>query len=155
MNKPEFINRLNHAITLEYQAVIQYNQYANVLTGADRRVWRDLFKEMSEGALGHARKFGARVVALGGRPTIEHAPVKEASRIDEMLANAIELEKSLVQAYTDALAECHDHPAYRNLMEDIIEHEQEEVDELTIYADKVEQAHGTGHVAKRGRSAAG
>ena len=151
MNKPELIDKLNSAIALEYCAVIQYNQYANVLMGADRRIWRGLFKDMSEGALEHARKFGFRVVALGGRPTIEHAPVKQASNIGEMLNNAIELEKSLVHAYTEALSHCEDSPAYRNLLEDIIDHEQEEVDELTIFANKVEAQQGA--AAKKGQKA--
>ena len=152
MNKPETINKLNAAIALEYCAVIQYNQYASVLMGADRRIWRGLFKDMSEGALEHARKFAFRVVALGGRPTIEHAPIKQAATIGEMLTHAIELEKSLVQAYTEALAQCEDNPAYRNLLEDIIDHEQEEVDELTIFANKVEAAQ-SGAAAKKGQKA--
>jgi bacterioferritin len=151
MNKPELINKLNAAIAFEYCAVIQYNQYANVLTGADRRIWRGLFKDMSDGALEHARKFGFRVVALGGRPTIEHAAVKQASNITEMLNNAIELEKSLVQAYTEALAQCEDNAAYRTLLEDIIEHEQEEVDELTIFANKVQAVQAP--AAQRGQQA--
>jgi bacterioferritin (cytochrome b1) len=130
MNKPALIEKLNHAIALELCAVIQYNQYCNVLMGPDRRLWRDLFKDMSKGGLEHARKFGARVVALGGTPTIEHTAVKQASQINEMLHNA----------YTEALEECSDHPAYRTLLEDIIEHEQEEVDELLIYLNKVEKA---------------
>lgn len=140
MNKPALIERLNHAIALELQAIIQYNQYANVLMGADRRVWRDLFKEMSEGALEHAREFGFRVASLGGTPTIEHAPVKQASGIQEMLNNALELERAVTQAYTDALKECDDNAAYRSLLEDQIEHEQTEVDELLMYLNKVEKA---------------
>jgi bacterioferritin len=139
MNKPALIEKLNHAIALELCAVIQYNQYANVIMGADRRIWRDLFKDMSDGALGHARKFGFRVVALGGTPTIEHAPVTQATTATQMLQNALELERRLVQAYTEALAHCEDNAAYRTLLEDIIEHEQEEVDEITIYLNKVEK----------------
>jgi bacterioferritin (cytochrome b1) len=139
MNKPALIERLNQAIALELGAVIQYNQYTNVLMGADRRIWRGLFKDMSEGALEHARKFGFRVVALGGRPTIQHSPVKEANNITEMLEIALEHEKALVQAYTEALAQCEDNAAYRNLLEDIIDHEQEEVDEITIFLNKVQK----------------
>jgi bacterioferritin len=154
MNKPELIDRLNHAIALEYCAVIQYNQYSNVLMGADRRVWRGLFKDMSDGALEHARKFGFRVVALGGTPTIEHAPIKQVGNITDMLNNAIELEKALVQAYTEALEHCKDHPAYRTLLEDIIEHEQEEVDELTIFASKVERAEMSKAGAKKANKTA-
>ena len=140
MNKPAAIERLNHAIALELCAVIQYNQYSNVLMGPDRRIWREMFKEMSEHGLEHARKFGFRVVALGGTPTIEHAPVKQASNIQEMLNNALELERSIVQAYTDALHECQESPAYRNLLEDQIADEQTEVEELEMFLNKVQKA---------------
>jgi bacterioferritin (cytochrome b1) len=140
MNKPALIQKLNQAIALELCAVVQYNQYANVLTGPDRRLWHELFEEMSDGGLKDARKFGFHVVALGGTPTIEHAAVKQADGITEMLANAIELESALVQAYTEALEVGHEHPAYRNMLEDQIQHEHDEVEELKVYANKVERA---------------
>ena len=149
MNKPALIERLNHAIALELCAVIQYNQYCNVLMGADRRVWRGLFKDMSDGALEHARKFGFRVVALGGMPTIEHATVKQATNITEMLTNALELERALVIAYTEALAHCENNAAYRSLLEDIIEHEQEEVDEISIFLNRVEKTEAAKSESKK------
>lgn len=139
MNQAAVIEKLNHAISLELCAVIQYNQYTNLLTGPDRRLWRGFFKDMSEGALEHARKFGFRVKVLGGTPTIEPAPVKQASDITAMLNNALELETALAQAYTDALEHASDHPAYRNLLEDIIQHEHEEVEEILLYLNRVEK----------------
>ena len=139
MNKPAMIDKLNRAVALELAGVIQYNQYAVVLTGPDRRVWHELFEDMSKGALKHARMFGVRVVALGGTPTIEHAPVKQAGDIVTMLNNALELERALVQAYTEALEEAKDSPAYRNVLEEQIWHEHEEVEELEIYLNKVQK----------------
>lgn len=149
MNRAATAERLNHAIALELCAVIQYNQYANVLMGPDRRIWRDMFKDMSEHALKHARKFGFRVVALGSTPTIEHAPVKQASNIHEMLENALELERAITQAYTDALKECEDNPAYRNLIEQQIEDEHTEVEELEMYLNKVQKAAASKSEGKR------
>ena len=101
MNKPALIEKLNRAIALELCAVIQYNQYSNVLMGADRRTWRDLFKDMSDGGLKDAREFGFHVVALGGTPTIEHAPVKQADNIQDMLNNALELAKQMGATRTE------------------------------------------------------
>lgn len=154
MNKPELIDRLNRAVALELCAVIQYNQYSNVLMGPDRRVWHELFEEMSDGALKHARQFGFRVVALGGTPTIEHAPVKQASAINEMLNNALELERSLVHAYSEALSHCPDSPAYRNILEEIIAHEQKEVEELEVFLNRVEKAAAAKPAASRGHRTA-
>jgi bacterioferritin len=152
MNKSEVIQKLNRAIALELAGVIQYNQYSAVLMGPDRRVWHELFEDMSKGALEHARKFAIRVVALGGTPTIEHAPVKQAGDITTMLTNALELERSLVHAYTEALELSRDNPAYRNLIEEQVWHEHEEVEELEIYLNKVQKAAGA--EAKRSGKAA-
>jgi bacterioferritin len=153
MNKPALIEKLNRAIALELCAIIQYNQYANVLTGQDRRVWHELFEDMSEGGLKDARKFGFKVVALGGTPTVEPASVRQATNIHEMLQNALELEESLVRAYTEALSEAEDHHAYRNLLEDQIQHEHDEVEELRVYLNKVEKAAQKTPAQKQSRQA--
>lgn len=139
MNKAALIDKLNHAISLELCAAIQYNQYANVLTGPDRRIWHELFEEMSDGGLKDARKFGFRVFVLGGTPTIEPSEVRLATNIRDMLANALEHERALVQAYTEALEVARDSAAYRNLLEDQIQHENDEVEELLVYLDKVDR----------------
>ena len=154
MNKPAVIEKLNRAISLELAAAIQYNHYPTTLTGADRRIWHELFEEMSEGGLKDARKFGFRVTVLGGMPTIEPAAVKLAANITEMLNNALEHERALVQAYTEALAECSDHPAYRNLLEEQIQHEHDEVEELLVYLNKVERAAVNAPAGKRHRNTA-
>ena len=154
MNKPALIEKLNRAISLELAAAIQYNHYATTLTGADRRIWHELFEDMSEGGLKDARKFGFRVSVLGGMPTIEPAPVKLASNINEMLNNALEHERALVQAYTEALEQCSDHPAYRNLIEEQIQHEHDEVEELIVYLNKIERQAMTGTAGKRQRNTA-
>lgn len=153
MDKAALIDKLNRAISLELGAVVQYNQYSNLLMGADRRIWHELFEHMSDGGLKDARKFGFRVVALGGTPTIEHSPVKQATEIAEMLANALEHERNLVQAYTEALEVAKDSPAYRNLLEEQVWHEHEEVEELEVYLNKVQKTAVSAPAARRGKSA--
>ena len=98
MDKTRLVEKLNHAISLELCALIQYNQYAQVLMGPDRRIWREVFEEMSKGGYKDARTFGSRVASLGGVPTIEPAPVKQTNEITEMLSNALDLERRLVQS---------------------------------------------------------
>ena len=133
MDKARLIQKFNEAISLELQAVVQYNHNSQCLMGRDRRLWEKVFKEMAEHGLEHSRKFGQRVVALGGIPPIETAPVKPATDADEMLRNALELEKALVRVYTEALEIAKDNPAYRNLLEDQILDEVIDVEELEKY----------------------
>ena len=137
MDKARLVQKLNQAISLELCALLTYNQYSLVLMGPDRRIWRDFFKDTSKGGYKDARTFGSRVVALGGIPTVEPAPVKQASNITDMLTNALEIERQLVQVYTEALEIARDNPAYRNLLEDQVLHEQTDVEEIEKYLNRV------------------
>ena len=140
MDKARLIQKLNQAIALELCALLTYNQYAQVLMGPDRRLWRDFFKETSDGGLKDARTCGARVVSLGGVPTVEPAPVKQASNITDMLTNALDIERQLVQIYSEAVEIAKDHAGYRSLLEEQVLHEQTDVEEIEKYLNRVTRA---------------
>lgn len=137
MDKPRLIDKLNQAIALELGAVLQYHQYSQVLFGPDRRIWRDFFKHNSEEAMEHARTFASRVVSLGGTPTVEPEPVKQTDNLQEMLTNSLDVERRAVAVYTEALSFCEDHAGYRNLLEDQIQTETEDVEELEKYLNQI------------------
>ncbi|GMU20193.1 MAG: hypothetical protein AMXMBFR13_02920 [Phycisphaerae bacterium] len=137
MDRARFISKLNEAIALELGALLQYNQYAQVLLGTDRKIWEDFFKHSSDEALEHARRFASRVVALGGVPTVEPEPVKQTNDIREMLTNSLEVERRAVAVYVEALSLCEDHAGYRNLLEDQIQEETDDVEELEKYLNQV------------------
>ncbi|MDX1681989.1 MAG: ferritin-like domain-containing protein [Phycisphaeraceae bacterium] len=138
MDKAGLIDKLNEAIALELGALLQYNQYSQVITGLERRVWHEFFEESMEESLGHARKFGSKVVALGGTPAVEPDPVKQTTDLNEMLENSLAVERRAVKIYTEALAFCEDNPAYRNLLEDQIEDEQDDVEQIEKYLQKIQ-----------------
>ena len=140
MDKAKLVQKLNEAIALELCGVLQYNQYAQVLLGPERRVWHEFFEETSDEAMGHARRFGKRVVALGGVPSAEPEPVKQTADLVQMLTNSLEVERRAVQLYTEALDLCQDNAAYRNLLEDQISEETEDVEELEKYLNQVQKA---------------
>ena len=140
MDKPKLIQKLNQAIALELGALLQYNQYAQVILGPERRVWHEFFEETATEAFSHARLFGKRVVALGGVPTVEPEPVRQTNDLTEMLANSLDVERRAVQIYTEALALCEDNPAYRNLLEEQISTETEDVEELEKYLNQVRKS---------------
>lgn len=140
MDKPKLIQKLNQAIALELGALLQYNQYAQVILGPERRVWHEFFEETATEAFSHARLFGKRVVALGGVPTVEPEPVRQTNDLTEMLTNSLDVERRAVQIYTEALALCEDNPAYRNLLEEQISTETEDVEELEKYLNQVRKS---------------
>lgn len=139
MDKAKLVEKLNQAIAVELCGLLQYNQYAQVILGPERKVWHEFFEETANEAFSHARLFGKRVVALGGVPAVEPEPVKQTTNLMEMLRNSLALERRAVQTYTEALALCEDNPAYRNLLEEQIATETEDVEELEKYLDQVQK----------------
>ena len=141
MDTGRVIDALNHAVALEHAACIQYKQHALLVRGLWRKVYSEFFLEESRTAQEHAYKFGQKIVALGGVPTIEvGTPVRQSLDLEEMLKHDLELERQAKQAYLDALALCEDDVALRNMLEDQIEDEQRDIEELEMILEVVQTA---------------
>jgi bacterioferritin len=138
MDKAKLIDKLNEAIALELGALLQYNQYSHVLIGMERRVWHEFFEDSAKESFEHARKFAQRVVSLGGTPSVEPDAVKQTTDLNEMLRNSLEVERRAVKVYTEALAFCEDHAGYRNLIEDQIQDETDDVEEIEKYLREIQ-----------------
>lgn len=97
------------------------------------------FYDESRTAQEHAYKFGQKIVALGGIPTIEvGVPVRQSLDLLEMLQQDLDLERQAKQAYEEALILCQDDTALRAMLEDQIREEQEDIEELEMYLEQVQ-----------------
>lgn len=137
MDKTKVISKLNEAISLELGALLQYNQYAHVVSGLERAVWHEFFEETAVEAFGHAKKFAAKVVSLGGVPTVEPMAVKQTNDLMKMLENSLEVERKAVQIYTEARELAEGNYAYCTLLEDQILDESNDVEELEKFLGKI------------------
>lgn len=141
MDTGRVIDALNKAVALEHAACIQYKQHALLVRGLWRKVYAEFFREESRSAQEHAYKFGQKIVALGGVPTIEvGTAVRQSLDLEEMLQYDLELERQALQAYLDALALCEDDVALRNMLENQIEDEQRDIEELELILEEVQTA---------------
>jgi len=132
------IDALNKAVSLEHAASLQYKQHALLVRGLWRKIFAAFFNQESHGALDHAHKFGQKIVALGGVPTVEvGATIRQSLAVEEMLRQALDLERQALQAYLAAHALAEDDVALRNMLEDQIEQEQRDIEELELYLDMV------------------
>jgi len=124
------INRLNHALSLEYAATIQYLQQQCLVTGQERQQFAPFFAASSSESHTHAQNLGNKIVALGGSPTIEPAIVREGKSLAEMLRYDLELEREALDAYVKAWESAQGNPPLVFWLEEIISTEQLHVDEL-------------------------
>ena len=140
-NHDKLIEVLNQAVSLEYTAVVQYNQHSMLLTGPDKEVFEELFTKQAEEALTHAKTWGEKIVYLGGIPTVEVGEVHQSTSLTEMLEMDLELETRAVDAYSLAKEVC-GHGPTQYLLEDQIIAEQDDVERLAKLLGQVRIAKG-------------
>jgi bacterioferritin (cytochrome b1) len=124
---------LNKVIALEHTAALQYKQHALLVSGLWRKVFAEFFSSQSKESLEHAEKFGQKVVALGGVPTVEIGTVHQSTDLEEMLHQDLALEKDTMHAYLEAHALTEGEIALRTMLESQIESEQRDIEELEKY----------------------
>jgi bacterioferritin len=138
MDTARVIEALNKAVALEHAASLQYKQHALLVRSLWRKVFADFFSDESRNALEHARKFGQKIVALGGVPTVEvGSTIRQSLDVEDMLRQDLDLERQAMQAYLDARTLAEDDIALRTMLEDHIESEQRDIEALELYLDMV------------------
>ena len=99
ISQGKFLEALNVDLAHEYAAVIAYRTYASQVQGQWRMELRNFFEAEIPDELGHAQILADKIVALGGTPTTQAAPVKAGHDAREMLRNALEDEIDTIERY--------------------------------------------------------
>jgi bacterioferritin len=128
----DLINALNEDLSREYQAVIAYVVYSNVLKGAK---WMSIAAELKKHAaeeLQHALIIADQVDYLGGMPTATPKQVKLSEKPEEMLQFDLDNETETIKNYRDRVkqAEALGHYALAEQLRKIISQEQEHQHDL-------------------------
>lgn len=131
MARAELVENLNKALSLELAGVIQYAQHSYLVTGLEREVYKEFFRDMAEEAQKHAEVLGDKIVALGGVPTVEPSMIRQSTDLKEMLKQGLELEREAMTAYMAAWASCDDSDLPQKFwLEGQIADEQMHIEEL-------------------------
>lgn len=99
ITREEFIAALNADLSREYQAIIAYVNYSQVLTGAAyMNIAGELEKHAKE-ELDHALKIANAVDYLGGMPSVTPKPVKTSEKAEDMLRFDLDNETQTIRQY--------------------------------------------------------
>ena len=99
LTREQLIQNLNEDLAREYQAIIAYVNYSQVLKGA---AYTNIAGELAVHAteeLAHALKISNAIDYLGGMPTVQPKPVKTSEKAEEMLQFDLENEKETIRQY--------------------------------------------------------
>ena len=93
LTREEMVDLLNEDLAREYQAIIAYTVYSQVLKGA---AYMDIAAELEQHAteeLGHAMKLARQIDYLGGRPVVTPKEVLLSDDARELLRFDLENER--------------------------------------------------------------
>src|SRR5437899_2026082 len=106
ITRQQLIDRLNEDLSREYQAIIAYVVYSQVLKGAEyMNIAQELEKHAGE-ELQHALVIAKQIDYLGGTPTVTPNRVKTSEQAEEMLEFDLDNENETIRHYRERVAEC-------------------------------------------------
>jgi bacterioferritin len=134
----KLLDMLNKAIAGELQAIIQYMWQHVQWKGIEHYSVSEGFKEIAVGEMKHAEKIAERLWYLGGKPTIQPAPISVGNTLEEMIQFDIKAELEAIAMYKEIMeiAQKEGDVATKEIFEEIEEDEEEHHDFFTSLLEK-------------------
>ena len=106
IGRHDLIDLLNQDLAREYQAIITYVVYSQVLKGAEyMAIAKELEKHAAE-ELNHALIISRQIDYLGGMPTVTPRRVRVSEDAREMLQFDLENENETIRNYRERVRQC-------------------------------------------------
>jgi bacterioferritin len=140
ITREQLIERLNQDLSREYQAIIAYVVYSQVLKGAE---YMNIAKELETHAseeLAHALTIAKHIDYLGGMPTATALPVKLTEKAVEMLRADLDNENDTVRNYRQRVVDCESLQEYaiaEDIREIIRQEQEHQIDLATALGENV------------------
>jgi bacterioferritin len=106
ITRDELAKLLNEDLSREYQAIIAYVVYSQVLKGAEYMSIADQLQLHAAQELQHALTLSRQIDYLGKMPTVTPKPVKTSEDAKQMLRFDLDNENETVRNYRDRVRQC-------------------------------------------------
>ncbi|HEV7221575.1 MAG TPA: ferritin-like domain-containing protein, partial [Pirellulales bacterium] len=106
VSREQLIELLNEDLAREYQAIIAYVVYSQVLKGAE---YMNIAAELAVHAgeeLAHALTIAKQIDYLGGMPKVTPKPVKTSEKAEDMLRFDLDNENETIRNYRERVRHC-------------------------------------------------
>ena len=106
VTRKELIDALNEDLSGEYQAVISYVVYSQVLKGAEYMAIAAELEKHAHEELAHALIVAKQIDYLGGMPSVRTKPVRTSEKARDMLRFDLENETETIHRYRQRVRQC-------------------------------------------------
>src|SRR3954464_9535571 len=134
VTRERLIELLNEDLSREYQAIIAYVVYSQVLKGAQ---YMNIAKELEVHAgeeLKHALIISKQIDYLGGQPTVTAKPVKTSEKAEDMLRFDLDNENETIRNYRERVKQCEalgEYAIAEHIREILINEQEHQIDLAT------------------------
>lgn len=106
VSREELVDLLNEDLSREYQAIISYVIYSQVLKGAEYMNIADELAKHAAEELNHALIISNQIDYLGGMPTAVAKAVRTSEKAREMLQFDLDNETETIRNYRERVRQC-------------------------------------------------
>lgn len=106
ITREQLAQLLNEDLSREYQAIIAYVVYSQVLKGAEYMNIAAQLEEHAHQELQHALIISRQIDYLGAMPSVTPKPVKTSEKARDMLSFDLDNENETIRNYRDRIRQC-------------------------------------------------
>lgn len=131
---------LNEDLAREYQAIIAYVVYSQVLKGAEFMSIAEQLQAHAKEELEHALKISRQVDYLGKMPTVTPKPVRTSDDPREMLRFDLDNENETIRNYRDRVRQCEaigEFAMAEQIREILVDEQDHQIDLATALGEEV------------------
>lgn len=131
---------LNEDLAREYQAIIAYVVYSQVLKGAEFMNIADQLELHAQQELKHALIISRQVDYLGKMPTVTPKPVKTSENAREMLRFDLDNENETIRNYRERVRQCEalgEYAMAEQIRQILVEEQDHQIDLATALGEDV------------------
>ena len=142
VTREQLVNLLNEDLAREYQAIIAYVVYSQVLKGAP---YMHIAKELEVHAteeLRHALIISKQIDYLGGMPTATPKAVRLSERAEDMLRFDLDNENETVRNYRERVRQCEalgEYAMAEHIREILVDEQEHQIDLATALGKDVNE----------------
>src|SRR5215470_13194384 len=140
VSREQLIELLNEDLAREYQSIIAYVVYSQVLKGAEyMSIAGELEKHAGE-ELEHALTISKMIDYLGGMPTVQPKPVRTSEKAEDMLRFDLEAENETIRNYRQRVRQCEalgEYAIAEQIREILVNEQEHQIDLATALGEDV------------------
>jgi bacterioferritin len=132
--REKLIDLLNEDLAREYQAIIAYVNYSQVLKGPEYMSIADELEVHAGEELQHALTIAKQIDYLGGMPTVVPKPVRTSTKAKDMLQFDLDAETETIQNYRERVKQCEalgEYAIAEQIREILVQEQEHQIDLAT------------------------